>query len=51
MLGIALLKEVFDKFQVDFNEASGVNINEVLKSIRQIAFSDLLDYGHNSKVL
>lgn len=42
-------KEVFDKLQVDFNEACGVEINKVLKSIRQADFSDLLGYRHSDK--
>lgn len=30
MLGIAPLKEVFDKLQVDFNEACGVDVEYML---------------------
>jgi hypothetical protein len=49
MVGIALLKGVFDELKVDFEEATGVKMNEVLKSIKQTVYKDLLDNGNSSK--
>jgi predicted nuclease with TOPRIM domain len=49
MLGIALLKGVFDELQVDFQEASGVSMSDIIKSIKHTVITDLLDNGNSSK--
>jgi 5S rRNA maturation endonuclease (ribonuclease M5) len=49
MLGIALIKGVFDELQVDFEEATGVSMKDILKSIRNTVVTDLLDNGQSSK--
>ncbi len=49
MLGIALLKGVFEELKVDFEEAAGVKMSEVLDSIKQAVYKDLLDNGNSSK--
>jgi hypothetical protein len=49
MLGIALLKGVFDELQLDFKEATGVSPNDILKSIKNTVVTDLLDNGKSSK--
>ena len=49
MLGIALLKGVFEELQLDFEKAAGVSTKDLLESIRQTAYTDLLDYGQSSK--
>lgn len=49
MLGIALLKSVYDDLELNFEETTGVKIIDVLSSIKEAAFVDLLDSNNSSK--
>jgi hypothetical protein len=49
ILGIALLKGVFDELQIDIEEAAGVKMKDIIKIIKQTVVTDLLDNGNSSK--
>jgi hypothetical protein len=49
MLGIALLRGVFEELELDFQESCGVKTKDIFKSIKRAVVSDLLDNGNRSK--
>ncbi|MCB2290414.1 hypothetical protein LGK97_11615 [Clostridium sp. CS001] len=51
ILGIALLKSVFDDLDLDMQECTGFSIKDIVSSIERGAYEDLLDGGSSSKTV
>jgi hypothetical protein len=49
ILGIALLKGVFEELGLDFKESCGVDTEEIADIIKHTVVTDLLDNGNSSK--
>lgn len=51
ILGIALLKSVFDDLNLDMQGCTGFSIKDIVSSIERGAYEDLLDGGSSSKTV
>ena len=51
ILGIALLKMVFDDLDLNMQESIGFSIKEIISSIQKGAYEDLLDSGSSNKTV
>jgi 5S rRNA maturation endonuclease (ribonuclease M5) len=51
ILGIALLKSVFDDLDLDMQESTGFSIKDIVSSIERGAYEDLLDSGSSNKTV
>lgn len=51
ILGIALLKSVFDDMDMDMQECTGFSIKDIIASIERGAYEDLLDSGSSNKTV
>jgi hypothetical protein len=51
ILGIALLKMVFDNLDLNMQENIGFSIKEIISSIQKGAYEDLLDSGSSNKTV
>lgn len=51
ILGIALLKNVFDDLDLNMQESIGFSIKDIIRSIENGAYEDLLDSGSSNKTV
>jgi hypothetical protein len=51
ILGIALLKSVFDDLDLDMQQCTGFSIKDIVSSIERGAYEDLLDGGSSNKTV
>ncbi|MCB2308741.1 hypothetical protein LGL08_19455 [Clostridium estertheticum] len=51
MIGIALLKRVFDDFDLNMESCTGFTMKEIISSIERGAYEDLLDGGTSNKTV
>jgi len=51
ILGIALLKSVFDDMDLDMEQCTGFSIKDIISSIEKGAYEDLLDSGSSNKTV
>ena len=51
ILGIALLKSVFDDMDLDMQKCTGFSIKDIISSIEKGAYEDLLDSGSSNKTV
>ena len=51
MIGIALLKKVFDDLDLNMQECTGFTMKEIISSIERGAYEDLLDGGSSNKTV
>jgi len=51
MIGIALLKKVFDDVDLNMQECTGIAMKEIISSIETGAYEDLLDGGSSNKTV